>query len=105
MAALRILVPVKRVIDYAVGPPFQFNASFRVRALSSWLRMELDAGMEAGGEGGSRRIEMERRIVMRRVGREGIMGILGKGSGELMLTGNRSDPASTKRRQRSRRQA
>jgi hypothetical protein len=54
MAALRILVPVKRVIDYAVGLPFQFNDLFRVRALPSWLGMELDAGMEVGGEGRSR---------------------------------------------------
>ena len=49
MAALRILVPVKRVIDYAVCLPFQFNDWFRVRALPSWLGMELDAGMEAVG--------------------------------------------------------
>ena len=41
MAALRILVPVKRVIDYAVGLPFQFNDLFRVRTLPSRLGMEL----------------------------------------------------------------
>jgi hypothetical protein len=50
MAALRILVPVKRVIDYAVGPPFQFNDLFRVRALLSLLGMKLEAGMKAVGE-------------------------------------------------------
>jgi hypothetical protein len=51
MAALRILVPVKRVIDYAVCLPSQFNDLFRVRALLSLLGMKLEAGMKAVGEG------------------------------------------------------
>jgi len=60
--------------------------------------------MEVGGEGEGieKNWGRKRRIEMRRVGREGT---IARESGEVILTENRSDPASTKRRQRSRQRA
>jgi hypothetical protein len=71
MAALRILVPVKRVIDYAVCLPFQSNDLFRVRAIAFLSRNGAGSWNESWKRGKKQRGELRKGSMIGMGGKRG----------------------------------